>query len=84
LSELFYLRCAELLGVEYDCQPFEYYRRNRWNNRSPGNGRYPGYGIIRKFGDRIQVALHHPIEHYKIYDNEQEVLTFLANLEKTY
>lgn len=81
MSEEFYHKCAELLGVEYDCQPFTHYKRTRWNNRTPGSGRYPGFGIIRKFGSQIHVALNRPISHYGIYNSEEEVLTFLQNLD---
>jgi hypothetical protein len=84
-NETFYHKCAELLGTEYDCKPFPWtsYRRTRWNNRAPGSGRYPGYGIIRKFGNQIHVALKYPINHHGIYNSEEEVLTFLQNLEKS-
>ena len=83
-NEYFYHKCAELLGVEYDCQPFPWTHSNRtrWNNRAPGSGRYPGYGIIRKFGNQIHVALSKPISHHGIYDSEEEVFTFLQNLDK--
>jgi hypothetical protein len=85
LSEEFYNKCAELLGVEYDCQPFPWpnYKRTRWNNRAAGSGRYPGYGIIRKFGSQIHVALSNPISHHGIYNSEEEVFIFLRNLEKS-
>ena len=76
----FYKKCAELLGAEYDGEPFTHYKRTRWNNRKPGSGRFPGFGIIRKFGDKIQVALRHPEHHYKIYENEKEVLDYLTGL----
>jgi hypothetical protein len=80
-TEDFYHRCAALLGTEYDCQPFPYKRRTRWNNRKPGNGRYPGYGIIRKFGNQIHVALTNPISHTRVYHSEAEVFEFLKNLD---
>ncbi len=79
----FYTKCAELLGTEYQCEAFPYHKRTRWNNRTPGNGRYPGYGIIRKFGDKVQVSLRYPIVHSKVYDSEEEVLTFLEHLGKS-
>ena len=81
-NEDFYHKCAEILCVEYDGEPFRYSYRTRWNNRKPGSGRYPGYGIIRKFGSQIHVALTKPIPHHAIYNSEEEVLTFLENLEK--
>lgn len=76
----FYEKCAEILGVEYDGQPFTHYRRTRWNNRSPGSGRYPGYGIIRVFGDKIHVALQRPVSHHGIYGSQQEVLDLLRSI----
>ena len=76
----FYNKCAELLGTEYDCKPFPWYKRTRWNNRAPGSGRYPGFGIIRKFGSQIHVALQRPVQHHGIYNSENEVLQFLQDL----
>lgn len=79
---MFYETCAELLGISYECEAFPYHRRNRWNNRSPGQGRYKGYGIIRKFGDCYQVSLRYPITHHAIYSSEEEVYAFLRSLSK--
>ena len=80
-NEEFYNKCAELLGVEHDYLPFEYRYRTRWNNRKPGSGRFPGCGIIRKFGSQIHVALTHPVNHHGIYNSEEEVLSFLKSLK---
>lgn len=79
---MFYKRCAELLGTEYECESFPYAYRTRWNNRSAGNGRFEGYGIIRKFGDSYQVSLRHPVTHHAIYHSEEEVFTFLKSLSQ--
>lgn len=79
-DEEFYSRCAELLGVEHDYLPFTHYKRTRWNNRTPGSGRFPGRGIIRKFGSQVHVALTNP-NHHAVYDSEEEVLTFLQSLD---
>jgi hypothetical protein len=79
-KSMFYERCAELLGTEYNCVSFPYAYRTRWNNRSAGHGRFPGFGIIRKFGDKIQVALTHPVSCHRIYDSEDEVYEFLKSL----
>lgn len=79
-NEEFYIRCAEIIGISYECSPFPYYKRTRWNNRNPGSGRYPGFGIIRKFGDQIHVSLRHTISHNKIYNSEKDVFTFLENM----
>lgn len=50
----FYARCSELLGIEHDWHvPFT--KKNRWNARRPGNGRFPGFGTIQHFGGFIRV-----------------------------
>ena len=79
---MFYNRCAELLGTEYNCVAFPYDKRTRWNNRSPGEGRYPGFGTIRKYGDVIHVALRHPVSHTHIYTSEDAVYEFLKSLSQ--
>lgn len=71
----FYEKCAELLGIEFEDNSFTQYRRTRWNNRKPGNGRYPGYGIIRVFGDKVHVAFKN---HHAIHNSKEEVLEWLA------
>lgn len=80
MSESFYLQCAELLGTSYNCKPFPYSKRTRWNNRAPGSGRYPGFGTIRKFGNQVHMSLRHPVSHSKVYANEDDAITFLKNL----
>lgn len=80
MNKNFYEQCAELLGTTHDGEPFPYYKRTRWNNRKAGQGRYPSYGLIRKFGDVIHVCLHHPVSHNKVYNTEDEVLDFLRSL----
>ena len=57
----FYRRCAEILGVAHAFKE-RFSERTRWNNRMPGNGRFPGFVLIRMFAaDRIQVSLHDPV-----------------------
>jgi hypothetical protein len=56
----FYDRVSLLLNVEHDNSAFPYYRRTRWNNRTPGRGRFPGHGIVRCFGSEVHVSLHTP------------------------
>ena len=62
VEEGFYREVARLLdcsGHEYS--RFPYSRRNRWNHRRPGNGRYPGHGIVRRFSaSMISVQLNSP------------------------
>lgn len=53
-KEVFYARCGEILGIEHNWNtPVK--RRNRWNARFLGNGRYPGFGLIRCYGNNIMV-----------------------------
>lgn len=77
---MFYEKCADILGTNYECESFPYPYRTRWNNRSPGHGRFEGFGIIRKFGDNYQVALTRPVAHHAIYHSEEEVFAFLRSL----
>ena len=58
----FYQAVAEVLGCpEHSYRKFPYGKRTRWNNRESGNGRYPGFGIVRRFSaDCIHVALDVP------------------------
>jgi hypothetical protein len=74
----FYRECARLLGCEHDGQPFQYYKRTRWNNRKPGQGRFVGHGIIRVFGDDVHVALTAPF--LNMVGSKEEVLKRLKNI----
>lgn len=80
--EQFYQDVAELLGVDSN---YEYNRythggkyRTRWNNRTPGNGRFEGYGLVRFFGPScIQVVLHKPVIINRVFNSTEEVLEAL-------
>lgn len=78
-NEEFYVECAKLLKTEYNCQPFPWTHsgRTRWNNRVPGSGRYPGFGIIRCFGNQVHMALKSPISVHRIFDSKDQALEFL-------
>lgn len=76
----FYARCAELLGAEHTFKAFPYRRRTRWNNRTAGNGRFEGFGLIRLFGDSVHMALHHPESINRFFVTQQDALTFLEQL----
>ena len=94
LVERFYQKCGELLGMTYTAgapQKLGLYRdgsqrqstnASRWGGREPGSGRFPGYGIIRVFGNKVHVALHTPDTVTKWFDSHMEVLTFLATLSR--
>ena len=80
-NEDFYVECAKLLNTEYDRKPFPWTSsgRTRWNNRVPGSGRYPGFGIIRCFGNQVHMALTRPVKVHNIFDSKELALEFLKN-----
>ena len=82
-EQRFYEHCAELLGGEHAGERFPYRVRNRWNNRTPGRGRFPGYGLIRLFGSRVHLALHHPRHVHRWFDSTDEALKFLHRLQRS-
>jgi hypothetical protein len=79
-KEEFYIRCAKILGVDYE--PFIPYsggkRPTRWNNRSPGNGRFPNFGLIRYHSSNmIIINLKYPVIINKTMTTVEEVFDFL-------
>ena len=75
VEELFYYAIAEMLGCNnHNYRLYPYSKRTRWNNREPGNGRYVGYGIVRRHSaNHIVVQLHTP-KVIGQYDSEQLAL----------
>ena len=58
---------AQLLECETDYAPFPYTKKTRWNNRSPGNGRFKNFGLARFYSpDIVHIAIYSPIKIYKI------------------
>ena len=74
-EEVFYQAVAETLGCAgHSYRKFPYSKRTRWNNRAPGNGRYPGFGLVRRFGStNVVVQLHTPRLH-KHFKNTTDAL----------
>lgn len=73
----FYDECARILGAPhaYRNPPG---RITRWNNRAPGNGRFPGRGLIRVFGPHhIQISLRRPVELHLLCHSTEEALKAL-------
>jgi len=70
----FYIKCSDILNVEFIDHSFTHYKRTRWNNRSAGNGRFPGFGIIRVFGDKVHVAC--KLGSF-IFNSKEECVTWL-------
>jgi hypothetical protein len=73
----FYAECAALLGTTDECEAFTHYRRNRWNNRKPGRGRFPEHGIIRSFGEVVHIHLHSPKKIAGVFDSHDAALEHL-------
>jgi len=88
----FYQKVAEILGQEHSFNPRKRWtsvdretgeiriRRTdgtRWAGRDPGNGRFPGFGVIRA---------HNPGNIFvmsrfgqKVFETEEEALSFVKN-----
>lgn len=73
----FYAECAALLHTTDECEAFPYYRRNRWNNRRPGRGRFPGFGMIRAFGPVVHIHLHDPKPIAGVFESYEAALAHL-------
>lgn len=78
----FYERCGELLENPHAFID-RHTRVTRWNNRDPGNGRYPGLGQIRMFGPNcIHVMLRNPIRINRTFDSMDAVFDLLRTFSE--
>lgn len=74
----FYQTCADILDIPHtfnDPVP----RRNRWNARRLGNGRYPGFGLVQCFGSKIRVISRHGT---KMFDDYEQVYQYLKKISE--
>ena len=74
----FYQTCADILDIPHtfnDPVP----RRNRWNTRRLGNGRYPGFGLVQCFGSKIRVISKHGT---KMFDDYEQVYQYLKKISE--
>ncbi len=72
----FYERCGEILGIAHVYnKPVP--RRNRWNNRRLGNGRYPGFGLVQCYGNSARVMSKHGT---KMFDSYEAVYNYLTKV----
>ncbi len=76
--ELFYLEVGVILDMSH-VEITEPKRRTRWNARQPGNGRYPGRGLVRLYGERVLVQLRSP-PVTRWFETRREALDFLRNV----
>ncbi len=57
-------------------------RQTRWNNRHPGNGRFPGVGTIRLYApNHIHVSLRQPVVLNRVCRSAHEAYDLLRRLE---
>jgi hypothetical protein len=96
VEQEFYDKCAQLLGTTHEYDEWVRYTRvdretgeqyirdrSRWGPRKVGNGRYPGFGMIRRFGpSHIHVALTLPVSVNRVFSSEQDVYDFLSWITK--
>lgn len=75
-NEEFYTRCSEILGVEHNYNK-PVFKRTRWNNRILGNGRFPGFGLIRCFGVKVMITSKSGTE---LKDSKDEAILYLQSM----
>jgi len=69
----FYENCANILCIEHEFnEPVR--RRNRWNTRRLGNGRYPGFGLVQCFGSSVRVMSKDGTRMFNSYEETYEYL----------
>ena len=72
-KEYFYNECSKILNIEHSFNiPVK--RRNRWNTRNLGNGRFPGFGLIRCFGSIILITNKNGTYKFNTYEDVYEYL----------
>ena len=71
----FYKRCAEILDQPFVDKTFKHYKKTRWNNRKPGNGNYPGFGLIKVYGNMVHITTH---RYNKLFNSKELALAWLS------
>lgn len=69
-DEEFYTKVAEVLETDYTFWKPTGLWKKRWGPRDPGNGRYPGHGLVRIFGSQVHVSLYDP-PLSKVFDSKE-------------
>lgn len=78
----FYTTCGEILEIEHDYQ-IPYARKTRWNDRKPGNGRYEGFGTIRRFSETL-ISITSRTTGRKLLYSEQAVFDYLREIKNSH
>ena len=68
-----YEKCAEILGID-TAYKTPVPKRTRWNNRVLGNGRFPGFGLVRCHGSVFVVISRHGT---KTFSNQDDLYAYL-------
>ena len=77
--EEFWMLADSITGTE--TQKPRTFKRGRWNNRTPGAGRYENIGIIRYFSsENIHIATRNHGTH--IFKSPEHALEFLQEINK--
>lgn len=76
----FYENCAKILDIDHTFnEPVR--RRNRWNTRRIGNGRYPGFGLVQCFGSTVRVMTRHGTKMFNSYEETYDYLHKLVDID---
>lgn len=77
MERAFYAECEEILGVDHAFKE-RFERLNRWNHRMPGNGRFPGYGLVRLYSSgTVHISF---ARHNRVYQSREAALEALRGL----
>jgi hypothetical protein len=72
-KKAFYELCSTILNIPHEWNdPVP--RRTRWNTRLIGNGRFPGFGLIRPYGRQIMVTSKQGTKMFSSCDQVYEFL----------
>jgi hypothetical protein len=77
----FYENCANILNIGHDFhEPVR--RRNRWNTRRLGNGRYPGFGLVQCFGSTVRVVSKNGTKMFNTYEETYDYLKMMVDIAR--
>lgn len=69
----FYDRVAIILNIEHEFhEPVR--RRNRWNTRKIGNGRFSGFGLVQCYGSFVRVVSKRGTKTFNTYEDTYKYL----------
>lgn len=78
----FYENVSRILKIDHTfSQPVR--KRNRWNTRKLGNGRYSGFGLVQCFGSSVRVVTKQGTKIFRTYEETYEYLARLVELVDT-